>query len=116
MSQTVMRTLPFGRWAYPILALALISGASCQRQPQPDYRLNATVRDIMQSMVDPSADVVWNSVATIVDRSGTDEREPKTDEDWATVKHHALIVAEGANLLIMPGRRIAKPGERIGLS
>jgi hypothetical protein len=81
-------------------------------QAQPEYRLNATVRDIMQSMVDPSADVVWNSVATIQTGAGTEEREPKTDEDWATVKHHAMIVAEATNLLIMPGRKIAKPGER----
>jgi len=68
----------------------------------------------MKSMVDPSADVVWNSVATIQDTSGTDERSPKTDEEWETVRHHALIVAEATNLLIMPGRHMARPGERSG--
>jgi hypothetical protein len=114
MQSTVLRPVPFSRWALGLLALLLISGASCQGQgqAQPDYRLNATVRDIMQSMVDPSADVVWNSVATIQDASGTEEREPKTDEEWNTVRHHALIVAEATNLLIMPGRKMAKPGER----
>jgi hypothetical protein len=114
MSHTVTRRLAFTRWAYPILALALFSGASCQRQTSPDFRLNATVRDIMKSMVDPSADVVWNSVATIQDKSGTDDRQPKTDEEWETVRHHAIIVAEATNLLTMPGRHMARPGERSG--
>jgi hypothetical protein len=95
-----------------LLGLVLVFGASCQGQVTPDYRLNATVKDIMQSMVDPSADVVWNSVATIVTQGGTDERRPKTDEEWNTVRHHAIIVAEATNLLIMPGRRMARPGER----
>jgi hypothetical protein len=115
MQPTVLRPrpLPFSRWAFGLLlALVLLSGASCRGQAQPDYRLNATVRDIMQSMVDPSADVVWNSVATIQSGAGTEEREPKTDEDWDTVRHHALIVAEATNLLIMPGRKMARPGER----
>jgi hypothetical protein len=114
MQSTVLRPRSFSRWALGLLALALFAGASCQGpgQAQPDYRLNATVRDIMQSMVDPSADVVWNSVATIQDASGTEEREPKTDDQWNTVRHHALIVAEATNLLLMPGRKMAKPGER----
>src|SRR6476620_6433699 len=103
MNHTVKRSLPFSCWTCLLLGLALFSGASCQGQVQPDYRLNATVKDIMQSMVDPSADVVWNSVATIVTQQGTDERRPKTDEEWNTVRHHAMIVAEATNLLTMPG-------------
>jgi hypothetical protein len=97
-----------------LLGVAVVFGVSCQRPPATEYRLNATVRDIMQSMVDPSADVVWNSVATIQDKCGTDERRPKTDEEWETVRHHALIVAEATNLLVMPGRRMARPGQRSG--
>jgi hypothetical protein len=95
-----------------LLGLAVCFGASCQRQAAPEYRLNATVKDIMQSMVDPSADVVWNSVATIATQEGTEDRRPKTDEEWNNVRHHAMIVAEATNLLIMPGRRMARPGER----
>ena len=31
----------------------------------------------MMSIIDPEADVLWNSVATIVSVSGTEEREPQ---------------------------------------
>jgi cytochrome c556 len=38
--------------------------AACQaRQPQPEYQTTATIKDIMDSMVDPNADYLWESVA-----------------------------------------------------
>ena len=47
------------------------------------------------------------------DRHGP-ERRPNTplttDEDWAEVRRHALIVSEAANLLLMPDRPVAPPG------
>jgi len=63
-------------------------------------------------MVDPSADVVWNAVATVTTESGMEDRAPRTDEEWLKVRHHALIVAEATNLLMVPGRHVAAPGER----
>jgi hypothetical protein len=38
------------------------------------------------------------------------DRAPKTDEDWAEVRRHALIVSEAANLLLMRDRPVAPPG------
>jgi hypothetical protein len=61
-------------------------------------------------VIDPSIDVVWNSVATVIDDGRMTERAPATDEDWAEVRRHALIVSEAANLLLMPGRPVAPPG------
>jgi hypothetical protein len=66
----------------------------------------------MESMVDPVADVIWQSVATIVTKDGIEERAPRTDEEWAKVRHAAVTLAEVTNLLMMPGRQVAKPGER----
>ena len=66
----------------------------------------------MLSLVDPSADVVWLSVTTIVDEKGLKETMPKTDEEWKKVRHGAIALAEAANLLKMPGRRVAQPGEK----
>ena len=66
----------------------------------------------MDSMVDPSADYLWESVATIVTKAGTEERRPRTDDDWKKVRRAAVTLIEATNLLIMDGRKVAKPGEK----
>ena len=70
-----------------------------------------TVKEIMEGIVDPSADVVWESVATHFTTTGVETRAPKTDDEWATVQHSALMLAEAANLLKMRGREIARPAD-----
>jgi hypothetical protein len=95
-----------------LLLIVPVMWATGCRGRQPEYRLTATVKDIMDSMIDPIADVLWESVATEVTYAGTEDRQPHTDADWAKVRHAALTIAEATNLLIMPGRKIAKPGER----
>ena len=65
----------------------------------------------MNSVIDPSIDEVWNSVATVIDDKGMTDRAPVTDEEWAEVRRHALVVSEAANLLLMHDRPIAPPGE-----
>jgi plastocyanin len=96
---------------------ALVLAASgCNRRedrpPQSQFRPTATVKDIMTSVIDPEADVLWNSVATIVSLSGTEERAPKTDEEWADVRRSAVQLVEATNLLRIPGRLVARPGEK----
>lgn len=80
--------------------------------PPPDYTPTATIKDIMQSIVDPNADVVWLSVTTVQSAKGTVDTAPKTDEEWAKVRHGAVALTEASNLLIVPGRHVAKPGEK----
>ena len=94
-----------------LLSLPLVLGSGC-RARQPEYRPTATVKDIMDSLVDPSADVLWDSVATIVSAAGTEEKAPHTDEEWANVRHSAVQLVEATNLLLMPDRHVAKPGEK----
>jgi len=89
--------------------------AACNRTQPPapsSLQPEATIKDIMDSMVDPSADVLWESVATIVSAAGTEERQPRTDDDWKKVHRHAVILVEATNLLKMEGRHVAKPKEK----
>lgn len=99
-----------------LFSVSLFFSSACQgrqlESQQPPYTPTATIKDIMDSMVDPSADVVWESVATIVSAKGIEDRVPKTDEEWTNVRRGAIRVVEGANLLMMPGRRVARPGEK----
>ena len=78
----------------------------------PEYFPTATIKDLMQSVVDPNADVVWLSVTTVQSAKGTVDTAPKTDEDWKKVRHGAIALMEAANLLMVPGRHVAKPGEK----
>jgi hypothetical protein len=99
------------------LAALLLAGAACREQPpppppQPEYAPTATIKDLMVSIVDPSADVVWDAVATIVTPEGIEERRPQNDDDWAETRRGAITLVEATNLLMIPGRHVARPGER----
>ncbi|MBK7114519.1 MAG: hypothetical protein IPH71_00395 [Proteobacteria bacterium] len=78
-------------------------------QPKPV----ASVLDLMLGQIDPAADFLWESVATISTDKGIEERQPRTDAEWAEVRHKALAVIEGANLLMLEGRRVAHPGQQL---
>jgi len=97
------------------LAAALALAVGCRAQSDAssgDYRVTSTIKDIMDSVVDPSADFIWDSVQVVATLQGTEEHAPRTDDDWKAVRRHAVALAEASNLLIMPGRRVARPGEK----
>ena len=37
---------------------------------------------------------------------------PRTDEEWAALRRSAVQLVEATNLLRIPGRLVAKPGEK----
>lgn len=76
------------------------------------YRPTSTIKDIMDSQVDPSADYIWDSVATVITEKGVEEKFPRTAKEWAEIRRKAITLVEATNLLIMPGRMVAHPGEK----
>src|SRR5690242_9403424 len=93
------------------LAIVLFLCGSCAQQkkaqqPPADYRTTATVKDIMDSMVDPGADFIWDAVETVVSAKGVEEKAPHTDEEWKDVRRHAIMLMEATNLLQIPGRHV----------
>jgi cytochrome c556 len=97
-----------------LIATLLVAGSGCTKAapPTPDLLKSATIKDIMDSMVDPSGDFIFESVVQIADEHGITEKAPKTDEEWAEVRRHAFILLEAPNLLAMEGRKVAPPGDR----
>jgi cytochrome c556 len=86
--------------------------AACGARPAQDYQPSATLKEIMESTIDPNATAVWQAVATTVDESGTHEKFPQTDDEWETLREHTITLMEATNLLLIPGRHIARPGEK----
>lgn len=93
-------------------ALLVLASACVQREPEPTP-LNpvSTVKDLMDSIVDPSADAIWDSVEVVATLEGTEHKAPKTDDDWKALRRHAISLIEVGNLLVIPGRHVARPGE-----
>ena len=99
------------RWL--LLASAVVAGSACNRTPpEPELAKPATIKDIMDSMVDPSADFLFDSVAQIADEHGITEKAPHTDEEWQEVRRRAIQLLEAPNLLVMKGRKVAPPDDK----
>ena len=97
------------RYVALIVASGLVlCGCRGRQAPQtetttPEFRLNATIKDIMDSLIDPAADYIWDAVATTVTAKGREEKYPRTDEEWKELRRRAIHLLEGANLLLIPG-------------
>jgi hypothetical protein len=104
----------------PVVCAALAASSCQSKQPepaepapaQPQYTTNATIKDIMLHIVDPAGDLVWDSVATVIDKKGLHETVPASDEDWFKVRTGVITLIEASNLLMIPGRAMARPGEK----
>jgi hypothetical protein len=79
--------------------------ASCAGAPDPPpYLAVADVKQLMNSLIDPQADEIWDNSGWIITQSGIEERKPKNDEEWLAVMNHAIAVTEAGNLLMMAPR------------
>ena len=116
-----MRTFSWrGRLVLALAALCITAACSTSEpapapataSDAPQYEAAATVKDLMQSIVDPSADLVWNAVTTVQTAKGTIDTVPKTPEEWLKVRPGAVGLSEAANLLMMPGRHVALAHEK----
>jgi hypothetical protein len=80
--------------------------------PANDRQVFLTIRDLMEAIIDPSADTLWGAVGTVVDNEGIHEMFPKTQEEWQEPRRAAVRIIEGSNLLIIPDREAAPPGAK----
>ena len=101
-------------------AAALIALAACaacapsSTTGSTEFRPTATLREVMNSVIDPDADFLWDSLSIDATLHGTVKKEPATDEEWTSLRRHAIALVEATNLLLIPGRQVARPGEPAG--
>jgi hypothetical protein len=99
------------------IGLCVLALGGCDRKPEPapssktaaPFNTGLSMKDLMKHVVDPAADIVWASSGIVVDQHGTTDLSPTTPEGWASIENHSAMVAESANLLMLPGRARADP-------
>jgi len=92
------------RWTLAFGLAVVVLAVGCTGTEEPPFKPMATVKDLMQSVVDPAADIVWDAVGTVVSEKGIEEWAPETDEEWARVRGASMILMESGNLLMMGDR------------
>ena len=71
-----------------IMAAGTLLTAGCTPPSELEpYRPVAGTKLLMNSVLDPAADYIWDSVKTISTLEGIEEYRPETDEEWIAVRN-----------------------------
>ncbi len=93
-----------------LLLLSALASHCTSRPATSDLKPFVSVKELMENIIDPISDNIFDAVATDITAKGIVETKPTTDDDWAKVRIGAVTLAEGSNLLKIP-RDVAPPGE-----
>ena len=110
-----------GQWLF-LVSVALfmsavafiIAGARAMRGQAPAHTdipsapPVATIKQIMNAIVLPNANVIYNAVGTTIDGTKVEETVPKNDKEWAAVGDSAAAIVESGNMLLVGDRLIDK--------
>jgi hypothetical protein len=82
--------------------------------PSPAARAadDTTMKEIMDSIVDPNAEFVFSAIQTVADENGVSEKAPQTEAEWIVIRRRLAVLATVPDLLTAPGRRAARPEDR----
>lgn len=90
---------------YGVVAVVVTAGCAPASPPAaqapPPFKPVGTVAQVMEGIVFPSSEVVFNAA---VWSNGVLEGAPSSEEEWHHVEDSALTVAEAGNLLMMSPR------------
>jgi len=75
-----------------------------------DLKPVVSVKELMQYMIDPVSDNIFNAIGTTITEKGVVDIVPKTEEDWDKIRTGAVSLAEGAYLLKIR-RPFTPPGD-----
>jgi hypothetical protein len=96
---------------------ALLALAACSRAPQaplpppPPFKPSTSIQDLMTALIDPAADALWDAVSTEVSSKGSEEKHPRTEEEWLAVRRNAVALLEAGNMLMINGRAVTHGGQ-----
>lgn len=92
----------------PLAASLLLIAACSDSKPPPaaPFKLDIAMKELMQHVIDPPADVFWGASGTIITAQGERDRAPTDDAGWGAAVSAAAMIAEGGNILLLPGRAV----------
>ena len=99
--RTILRLLP--------VALLVVAGCAPPPPPPPPppappFTTTLALKQVMEWVIDPAADVIWDSVKSVITEKGTQEIAPHTDAEWDKVRDAAATLMEAGNALMIEGR------------
>ncbi|MDB5808161.1 MAG: hypothetical protein JWN94_283 [Betaproteobacteria bacterium] len=91
-----------------LLPLVLALCAGCEAPPPPPapppYANTLALKQVMEWVIDPAVDVIWDSVKTVITEKGTQEIAPRTDAEWDAIRNASATLIEAGNALMIEGR------------
>lgn len=85
-------------------ASTLLALGACSGGAPADFDTTMSRQQVIKNVIDPAAVALWTRVEMNSTDDGPPFITPKTEEDWAKAEHEAATVAEGGNMLLLPGR------------
>ena len=89
-----MKTLAFVFLAGVAVSAQAPAAAQAPAPERPPTRNVGSMSDLMVKIIYPASDALFY----------VESRTPKTEAEWTVLEGQALMVAESANLLMLPGR------------
>jgi hypothetical protein len=107
-----------------LILMCCVSAVSCTKDDgalqsahketsESPFELQASIQELMQAMVDPAADSVWEVSGATVTSKGVEEHQPRTEEEWQQARNGMITLIESTNLLAMKGRRLVPVGGKV---
>jgi cytochrome c556 len=96
-----------GITALTFTLIDLASGHSNRSSSAASQLPRASLQEVMDAIVDPAADGLWDAVETTVTADGEHTRTPESEADWSDVRRKLIVLRESASLLRVAGRPVS---------
>jgi hypothetical protein len=114
-------SIPVVQWLFLVSAALFIGGiafiiagartarpAASTGADVPERPPVATVKQIMNAIVLPNANVIYDAVGTTITGTTVEETVPRNEKEWAAVGDSAAAIVESGNMLLVGDRLIDK--------
>ena len=85
-----------------IVFCLLTTSCALNQNDQGHSEMALTTRQVMNWVLDPNADLIWNSAGFEITADGVEDLAPASDEQWLAVRNSSAAIIEVGNILLMP--------------